>query len=207
MTATEPVEPTLLQRVAGGDETAVKRVLDQFGGLVWSLARRFTRSPNDAEDAVQEVFIEIWSNASRFDPSIASETTFVAMIARRRLIDRLRRQGRAPTVEPITQAAELPSPSETSDNDALTIKEDSARASALLAQLRPEQQQVLRLSIYEGWSHQAISDHLGLPLGTVKTHVRRGLIQLREKLGVSRDSGFSAADGDGPSSPRTGVAR
>ena len=66
--------------------------MDRFGGLVWSLARRVTRSTAEADDAVQEIFVDLWRSASRFDPSIANETTFVAMIARRRLIDRGRRR-------------------------------------------------------------------------------------------------------------------
>ncbi|MGE3165880.1 MAG: RNA polymerase sigma factor [Planctomycetota bacterium] len=198
MGSNEPEEPTLLQRIARGDETAVQRVIDQFGGLVWSLARRFSRSTTDAEDAVQEVFIEIWSNAGRYDRSIASEATFVAMLARRRLIDRLRRQGRHPTEEPLSSAAELAGPGETFASDQVALTEESARAAQFLSQLRPEQQRVLRLSIYDGWSHQRISDYLGLPLGTVKTHVRRGLIQLREKLGIPRDAGATAIGGAGP---------
>ena len=85
---------SILQRVAAGDTEAVAACIDRFGGLVWSLARRFLDRPTEAEDAVQEIFIELWKSASRFDPSIASETTFVAMIARRRLIDRQRKLGR-----------------------------------------------------------------------------------------------------------------
>ena len=80
--------------VAGGDAGAVRECLDAYGGLVWSLARRLSPGEAEAEDAVQEIFIELWSKAGRYDEGRASETTFVAMIARRRLIDRWRQRGR-----------------------------------------------------------------------------------------------------------------
>jgi RNA polymerase sigma-70 factor (ECF subfamily) len=84
------VEQAILQRIASGDRTAVDDCLKAYGGLVWSIARKMLRNTEEAEDAVQEIFIDIWKNAERFDASRASETTFVAMIARRRLIDKIR---------------------------------------------------------------------------------------------------------------------
>ena len=80
----------ILHRITQGDQTAVQDCLKKYGGLVWSLARRMSANTDDAEDAVQEIFIDVWKNAARFDESQSSETTFIAMIARRRLIDRLR---------------------------------------------------------------------------------------------------------------------
>ncbi|MEM7167798.1 MAG: sigma-70 family RNA polymerase sigma factor [Planctomycetota bacterium] len=177
----------ILPRIAAGDSAAVQEALDRFGGLVWSLARRFTRSAADAEDAVQEVFIAVWSNAGRYDASIASETTFVSMLARRRLIDRLRKKGREPVSESIGYVAEMPAEEGKTPQQQLEIDEASAQAEAVLEELRPEQRDVLRLSIYGGWSHQKISEQLSLPLGTVKTHARRGLIRIREQLGVAAD--------------------
>ena len=91
MERTPSVSDSLLNRVAAGEMAAMQECINQYGGLVWSLARRFSASAADAEDAVQEVFITLWKYASRFDESKGSETTFVSMIARRRLIDRLRR--------------------------------------------------------------------------------------------------------------------
>ncbi|HTK36951.1 MAG TPA: sigma-70 family RNA polymerase sigma factor, partial [Pyrinomonadaceae bacterium] len=80
----------ILQRIAAGDRTAVQDCLDTYGGLVWSIARKMLRSNEDTEDAVQEIFVDIWKNAERYDDAQSSETTFIAMIARRRLIDRIR---------------------------------------------------------------------------------------------------------------------
>src|ERR1043165_482447 len=101
-------ELALLARVAGGDPRAVRDCIARYGGLVWSIARRFEGA--DAEDAVQEIFLDLWKSAARFDPQIASEPAFVAMIARRRLIDRRRTRRRRPTTETI--ASEPPIRSE-----------------------------------------------------------------------------------------------
>jgi RNA polymerase sigma factor (sigma-70 family) len=136
----------------------------------------------DAEDAVQEIFIDIWKNAERFDAAQSSETTFIAMIARRRLIDRLRyakRRISADSLEDVTSE-----PHNRADQEMQTSIE-AKNAARALQQLRPEQRQVLQLSIVQGLSHQEISDATGIPLGTVKTHARRGLLQVREFLGMS----------------------
>ena len=82
---------SILARVASGDANAVRECIDEFGGLVWAIARRMARTRADAEDAVQEIFIDVWKSAGRFDPAQGSEKVFVSTIARRRLIDRLRR--------------------------------------------------------------------------------------------------------------------
>src|SRR5215813_5986353 len=99
----QPAQPApelaLLARVASGDRGAVRDCIARYGGLVWSIARRFEGA--DAEDAVQEIFLDLWKSAARFDPRIASESAFVAMITRRRLIDRRRTRRRRPTTETI----------------------------------------------------------------------------------------------------------
>ena len=91
-----PLSSTILQRIAAGDTAAVDECLEKYGGLVWSLAKQLTRTQDDAEDATQEVFVELWQKASSFAPDKSSESTFIAMVARRRLIDRLRRDERRP---------------------------------------------------------------------------------------------------------------
>lgn len=173
------VEDSILQRVASGEPEAITICMDRFGGLVWSVARRYCPTAAEAEDAVQEIFIDLWRSAGRFDASIASETTFVAMIARRRLIDRNRKRARRPETAMIPETVAAPAV----DRESPEIVEEDARiASEALAQLRPEQQRVLQLSIFHGASHEQISRSTGLPLGTVKTHARRGLIRIRELL-------------------------
>lgn len=175
------VTQTILQRIAAGDQSAVQDCIKSYGGLVWSLARRMLRNQDDAEDAVQEIFLDVWKNASRFDPAQASETTFVAMIARRRLIDKIRHTQRRISADSIDEVLAEPS---VRDDQVMQTNVEAREAAKALDQLRPEQRQVLQLSIVHGLSHQEISDSIGMPLGTVKTHARRGIIQVREILGL-----------------------
>ncbi len=186
----EAATNSVLKRVAVGDAGALQECIDRYGGLVWSLARRFCGSgsmggPAEAEDAVQEVFISIWENAGRFDESVASETTFIAMIARRRLIDRRRRMMRRrdsaglTAAEPAAIVVESESP---------VVIDEARRAAEVLAQLRPEQKQVLELSLLHGRTYEQIAESTGMPVGTVKTHARRGLIRVREIMGAGSDS-------------------
>lgn len=135
----------------------------------------------DAEDAVQEIFVEIWRNAFRFDPGIASETAFIAMIARRRLIDRRRRMARLRDRAPLDESTPV-------RNDAARTElgEEAKIAARAIEDLSAEQQRVLRLSLLQGLSHEKIATATGLPLGTVKTHARRGLLRIREMLSGAR---------------------
>jgi RNA polymerase sigma-70 factor (ECF subfamily) len=128
---------------------------------------------------VQDIFIELWSKADSFDPDKAGETTFVAMIARRRIIDRLRKLGRQPQMEELDEAGLLDQGSDSNHSETVT---DLAKAEKVIAVLKPESQKVLYLSIYQGHSHNEISELLNVPLGTVKTTIRRGLIKIREYL-------------------------
>lgn len=176
----------VLARAASGEAGAVEACLARFGGLVWSLARRFCRNAADAEDAVQDIFIELWRSAGRYDAAVASEATFVAMIARRRLIDRHRRRKRQADLQPLAELMPLQAEGA---HTRIERQPDARRAAQALLTLRPERQRVLRLSVLGGLSHAEIAEATGLPLGTVKTHVRRGLIQLRESLGLAAAAG------------------
>ncbi len=184
----------LLHQVAKGDPKAVAALLDRYGGLVYSLARRFSYSPSEVEDAVQDVFTAVWQSAARFDRALGAEETFVATVARRRLIDRRRRAQRraAHMREGDVGLAQAPDrsgdgmgggggPGATAEQ-AAEFSDEAGRAVEALATLRPEQQRCLRMSIYHGLSHEEIAAATGIPLGTVKTHVRRGLIAIRESL-------------------------
>ena len=169
---------SLLQRVGVGDTGAMLACMERFRGLIWSLVRRSCSNAADAEDVVQEIFISLWRSAHRFDPTIASESTFVSVIARRRLIDRTRQRMRRPAPGPILQDVEF----DHEEQPRCQTTEASALTQAAMKKLRPEQQQVLQLSIECGCSHEQIATSTGLPLGTVKTHARRGLLRLREAL-------------------------
>ena len=165
------MEPTLIQRIAIGDPDAVADCIDQYSGLVWSLARRFLPNEADAEEAVQEIFLELWEKADRFDPGIAAEVTFVSMISRRRLIDRRRKLEREPPSQPLDESFDsLPM-------DAQGILEASAemkRVVSVIKTLKPEQQEVINMASWLGMSHGAIAEQTGIPLGTVKSYVVRG---------------------------------
>jgi RNA polymerase sigma-70 factor, ECF subfamily len=175
------VAQAILNRIAAGDTNAVQDCLKTYGGLVWSLARRMLKNQDDAEDVVQEIFVDIWKNADRFDAQQASETTFIAMIARRRIIDRVRYAQRRLSPESLEDI--VAEPAGRLDVSMQTSVE-AAEAAKALNELRPEQQQVLQLSIVHGLSHQEIADATGIPLGTVKTHARRGILRAREILGL-----------------------
>lgn len=171
----------ILQRIANGDQDAVQDCLKKYGALVWSLARKMLRNSDDAEDAVQEIFIDVWKNAERFDASKASEITFIAMIARRRLIDKIRHSTRRISADSLDDILLEPF---TRSDKAMQTGLEAEQAAEALRNLRPEQQKVLSLSIVQGMSHQEIAERLDMPLGTVKTHARRGILEVREHLGL-----------------------
>ena len=177
-------EKPILERVAEGDQAAVGDFISRYGDLVWSLARRYLGNHMDAEDAVQEIFIEIWNNAGRYDRNVASEVAFISTITRRRLIDRLRQFDRKPGMEPIDEmvGAAQPAVPTTLDDDA-----EVAQIERVLSDMEPKHRQILAMSLYQGYSHSEIAERLDMPLGTVKTRVRRGLIHVREQLRIAEE--------------------
>lgn len=178
-------ERSILARVAAGDEGATRACIDEFGGLVWSLARRLCPTREMAEDAAQDAFVSLWRSAGRYDPAMGSEATFVATITRRRIIDRVRKLGRHAGVRSIEHA----DPSEPPNAGAFAERsEEAAVALDALRELSDEQQRVIRMSVVHGLSHQQIAEATGMPLGTVKTHLRRGLIRVRELLDERREA-------------------
>jgi len=173
---TKPAE--VLPRVAAGESRAMNLCIDQYGALVWSIARRYIKDPSQAEDLVQEVFTEIWKKAGSFDPAIASESTFIGLVARRRAIDFLRREGRKPGFEQLSAAESVPLPN---DGHASPDCDPEAIQSSLQT-LPSETRTLFRLFFEDGFTHPEISEKTGIPLGTVKTRLRRGLIALRDQL-------------------------
>jgi len=188
----------LLTRIAAGDQSAVPACVARYGPLVWTLAQRRLRNAADAEDAVQEVFIDLWKSAERFDPRVAEEITFVAMIARRRLIDRVRKDARQPTTAPL-DAAGAPAAIDpaTAVGDRIELGEEARLAAEQLDRLPSDAQRVLRLSIFDGLSHGEIAAQTSLPLGTVKSHIRRGLDTLRQRLAGRSRGGLATVATEG----------
>jgi RNA polymerase sigma-70 factor (ECF subfamily) len=178
--ATSPDDaPLVLARIAAGDERAVRDCVAAFGPMLMALARRWSPDVADAEDAVQEIFFDLWRNAARYDPAKASERGFVAMIARRRLIDRHRRQLRMVRTEPVPDGFDLADP----DSDEADRVGDAMTAREVLTQLAPQQRRFIERHLLDGKTHEEIAAESSVPLGTVKSHIRRGLLKARALLG------------------------
>ncbi|MEM6368968.1 MAG: sigma-70 family RNA polymerase sigma factor [Myxococcota bacterium] len=177
----------ILQRLARGDRAAVQSCLDAYGGLVWSLALRQSPSRADAEDVVQDIFVELWRTAERYDPSKGTEATFIATIARRRLIDRRRTRVRERRrIVPVADLEVESIPSQ--EHERIERFADAMLARKALRSLPPDRRRVLLLSVDQGLTHEQIAQATGLPMGTVKSHLRRGLQTLRNLLhGSSED--------------------
>ncbi|MBX7173224.1 MAG: RNA polymerase sigma factor [Pyrinomonadaceae bacterium] len=173
----------ILQRIANGEADAFQDFINAYGNLVWSIAKKFAHNNEDAEDAVQEVFMEIWQNAGRFDETKASEVTFISLIARRRLIDRVRKVYRQPNFQSIDDIFEFQP--NVFENEIITNL-DARQIVSAMKQVRPEQRELMILTIFEGMSHGEIAEKTNIPLGTVKTHIRRGFESVRKIM--SRNS-------------------
>ena len=169
----------LLAEVATGDSNAFEELTKKYGNLIWSIARRYLSNQAEAEDAVQEIFLALWQSASRFDANKGSEITFIATIARRRLIDGLRKNNKHKILQSIDDSI---------SNDVFQQKSNLEKnaelslAIGILETLEKKDQELLSLSIYQGYSHVEIAKLLNLPLGTVKTKIRRNLMKIREKI-------------------------
>lgn len=181
--------PTILQRVAVGDRTAVDDCIEQYGGLIWTIGKRYLCDVSDLEDVTQEVFIELWQKAGRFDPQRGTESSFVALVARRRVTDRLRRSSAAKNEGPVHSIEEFEEMDEfgVSDVDSMIWGEEITRTASCLEKLEQIRRRVLIMHLRDGESHGRIADILQLPLGTIKSHARRGLLQMQRCVGVQVD--------------------
>lgn len=174
-------ENSILKRIASNDKTAVEECLSKYGNLVWSIALNFLHSRTEAEDAVQDIFIDIWKYAGRFDAEKSGESHFISLIARRRLIDRLRKSNRQPKTfffDEISQ--DFHADSDKKLQNYIEAKE----AVQQLNLLKPQQRQVIQMAFYGGMSQTEIAETIGLPLGTVKSLIRRGFQKIRAAIPV-----------------------
>jgi len=172
-------QQSLLAEVATGESKAFKELTKKYGNLIWSIARRYLSNQAEAEDAVQEIFLALWQSANRFDPSKGSEITFIATIARRRLIDGLRKNNKHKILQSIDDSITDDVFKQKSN---LETNAELSLAIGILESLDKKDQELLSLSIYQGYSHVEIAKLLNLPLGTVKTKIRRNLMKIREKI-------------------------
>lgn len=163
---------TLLRQVAAGDAEALGEFYDLYAGLANGLALRILRNSTEAEDVVQEVFVQVWRQAPRYDSLRGSPEAWVCTMARTRALDRLRRL-----------AARREDPSEAAPPPRDLPKTDEALAvQRAMDSLSEDQRRALELAYYEGLTQSEIAHRLGQPLGTIKTRIRSAMIRLRETL-------------------------
>lgn len=172
---TDPSVEEILPRVARREPQAMKQCIDQFGGLVWSITRRYVRPDTEAEDVVQETFAELWQKADRFDAARASASTFIGLVARRRSIDWLRRKQRRPELQPLPDDFDQKLGASTDPLPRI----DTESLHAALQELPTEVRKLFELHFTGGLTHPEIAERTGLALGTVKTRLRRGLLTMR----------------------------
>lgn len=167
---------SLLARVAAGDPAAARLCLAEFGPLVWSIARRMAPSPAEAEDAVQDIFIELWKQSGLYEPTRTSEPAFVAMVARRRMLDRLRGLERRaqPRPQPDSLVGE--------QQDAIERCAESALAASTLAALDPSARRILSLAVGHGLTYAETAALAEAPVESVKSLVRRALVAVRKRM-------------------------
>lgn len=157
------------------DRQAFAAVYDCLSPRVYGYLVRLLRNRTDADDVLQETFLQVWHQAGRFDSTRASVDGWVLMIARSRAADRLRKR--------VPQPDDGPEPSATHDPAAAAeLVDESGKLSAALGQLPAEQGDLIRMAFFDGLTHDQIARRLSLPLGTVKTRIRTGMLRLRDRL-------------------------
>jgi RNA polymerase sigma-70 factor (ECF subfamily) len=170
-------------RIAGGQEAALTALYDQTSSLVYGLAMRILGDPFEAEEVTLDVYTQVWRSASRFDARRGTVTAWLVMLARSRAIDRLRAASPRNRFE--EAGSDLGSIAGGGDGpeEASSAAEQQQLVRAAVAGLAPDQRQVIELAYFGDMSHTEIAERLGLPLGTVKTRIRLGMMKLREQLG------------------------
>lgn len=167
-----------LERLQNGDSNALEELFDRYSPLLYSMVLRVVRTPSDAEDTLQEVWLQVWKRVATFDPRRGTVAAWLVMLARSRALDRYRSLASRRNAEGRVEAA----PETTGDDASIasTQRQLSERVTQALGQLAPQQRQVIEIAYFEGLSQTEIAARLNAPLGTVKSWTRQGLTKLRE---------------------------
>ena len=184
--AQQMLDHEMIVRIGRRDQSAFSALYDRLSGPLYSLAMKMLEDPVEAQDALQEVFLQIWSRAATYDQEQSSVFSWAVLLTRSRVVDRLRARGRrsrvvvASTEETSTTAADASTIESTADT--VEKNDEAARVRYVLNNLPFEQREAIQLAFFEDLSHHEIAARLGQPLGTVKARIRRGLLRLRERL-------------------------
>jgi RNA polymerase sigma-70 factor (ECF subfamily) len=183
----EEIDREMLAQVARGDQRAFGQLYDRLSNPLFSLALRMLGDSNEAQDALQDVFLQIWRRASVYDAEQGSVFSWAVLMTRSRAIDRLRARGRRLRVivsSTDDTLADLPPPAASdreSAADSFDRNEAAMRVRSSLSKLPTEQREAIELAFFNDLTHHEIADQLGQPLGTIKARIRRGLLKLRER--------------------------
>lgn len=175
----------VIRRIRAGDRAAFLQFYDQYASLLLSVAVRVLGDQREAEDVLQDVFTQIWQKSSGYDAALGTLSSWAVTLTRNKAIDRIRASTRRRRLmEEIAIEAETLEPERAaSANELLHGRERAQRIRAALAELSPDQRQVIELAFFAGLSQSEIAARLNEPLGTIKARIRRGMLRLREQLG------------------------
>lgn len=175
---------SLLRATAKGDEAAFATLYDETAARVHGLVLRVLRNPAQAEEVTQEVYLEVWRRASRFDPGRGSPFSWLMTMAHRRAVDRVRSSQSATTRDETWEASTREVQFDSTAEQA-TARLEAQRVRSALGELTGAQREAVSLAYLGGYTHREVASLLDLPLGTAKTRIRDGLIRLRDQLGVT----------------------
>jgi RNA polymerase sigma-70 factor (ECF subfamily) len=186
MPASDPTDVSLLQRIVVHDTAALAELYDRHSRLLFGLTLRIVRDRAEAEEILQEAFVRVWTRADTYDARLGGPLPWIVRLARNCAIDRLRaRRSRAP-VEPQggdgRDAEALPASDIQTPEAAVLDAERRAALTDALAGLPADQRQLIEAAFFEGYTHSELARRFGLPLGTVKTRIRTGMITMRQRL-------------------------
>ena len=181
--SSEQLQVALLRRIAAQDVDALAALYDHLSGPLFSLALRILGDGHEAEEVIQDVFVQVWHNASSFQENLGVPLHWTLSIARNRCIDRLRaRQRRSRIIEEMLNDDVARTGAVGSDHDPSLRTDERAAVRSALAGLPEDQRGAIELAFFGGLTHHQIAAQLGEPLGTVKARIRRGMLKLREGL-------------------------